>query len=182
MEMENDTIGQTGEVKVANSHYFSVSTNKLIIMSICTFGIYEIYWFYKNWKHIKEVESSKIMPFWRAIFAPLWIYYLYKDIKEKSDTMNLNAELSPGVLAIIYLALSVAAKMPDPYWLISLISFTVLIPANNILTMINHRAVENFQQNESFKGWNWLALTLGTLLVIVAINQTFVDAGWILNF
>ena len=26
---------------------------RLVLLSIITFGIYEIYWFYRNWKHLK---------------------------------------------------------------------------------------------------------------------------------
>ena len=35
--------------------FFPVSTLKLILMSIVTFGSYEIYWFYKNWKLLNQV-------------------------------------------------------------------------------------------------------------------------------
>jgi len=30
-------------------YFFTPSTLKFVLMSVCTFGIYELYWFYKNW-------------------------------------------------------------------------------------------------------------------------------------
>ncbi len=53
--------------------FFPVSITKLIILSICTIGIYEVYWFYKNWEIIKQREYSKISPFWRAIFSAIGV-------------------------------------------------------------------------------------------------------------
>ena len=49
--------------------FFAVSPLKLIVMSTATLGIYELYWFYKNWKLIKQRTESNIMPFWRAFLA-----------------------------------------------------------------------------------------------------------------
>lgn len=47
---------------------FPVSPLKLVVMSTVTLGIYEIYWFYKNWKLVKQQTDRDIMPFWRAFF------------------------------------------------------------------------------------------------------------------
>ena len=51
--------------------YFPVSTLKLVIMSFCTLGVYEIYWFWMNWCSIKRHGERNIMPIWRSLFAPL---------------------------------------------------------------------------------------------------------------
>ena len=40
--------------------YYPVSTTKLVVLSILTGGLYEIYWFYKNWKWIKQRDGSSI--------------------------------------------------------------------------------------------------------------------------
>src|SRR5262245_7614259 len=31
---------------------FPVATHKFIVLSICTFGLYELYWCYQNWKRL----------------------------------------------------------------------------------------------------------------------------------
>jgi hypothetical protein len=48
--------------------YFPVSITKLVVMSLFTCGLYQILWFYKNWRLIKNREHSDIMPVWRSIF------------------------------------------------------------------------------------------------------------------
>ncbi len=45
---------ETDTVKNSEVYFFTTSTLKLMLMSICTFGIYELYWFYKNWVLISQ--------------------------------------------------------------------------------------------------------------------------------
>src|SRR5258708_1698326 len=51
---------QTGEPL-----FFSVSLLKLLVMSTVTLGLYDLYWFYKNWTFVKERTARDISPFWR---------------------------------------------------------------------------------------------------------------------
>lgn len=44
--------------------YFAVSATKFIVMSACTLGLYEVFWFYKNWQRVKEKTGAQMMPFW----------------------------------------------------------------------------------------------------------------------
>src|SRR5262249_4420660 len=60
--------------------YHHVSKLKFCIFSLVSFGLYELYWFYKNWKYIRNRDHSDIWPFWRALFSPIWCHGLVKDI------------------------------------------------------------------------------------------------------
>jgi hypothetical protein len=42
--------------------FFPVSITKFLLLSIGTLGLYEIYWFYKNWGFIKARDRSDISP------------------------------------------------------------------------------------------------------------------------
>src|SRR5258708_37159984 len=54
---------------VKNSPYpYIISIPKLIILSTVTFGIYDIYWFYKQWKSFKAERDLKVTPWARALF------------------------------------------------------------------------------------------------------------------
>ncbi len=52
---------------------FPVATHKFIVLSVCSLGIYELYWCYQNWKRLKQASGERLSPFWRAVFAPLWV-------------------------------------------------------------------------------------------------------------
>lgn len=41
-------------------YYVAVSSTKLVVMSLCTFSLYELYWFYENWVLVcKDSEYGK---------------------------------------------------------------------------------------------------------------------------
>ena len=59
--------------------YFGISLTRLILLAILTSGLYQLYWFYRNWQAIKKAEQRNIWPFWRAFF---WIFFLYSLFKK----------------------------------------------------------------------------------------------------
>jgi hypothetical protein len=160
-------------MKTDKAYFFTTSTLKLTLMSICTFGIYEMYWFYKNWALIKERTGQNIMPFWRAFFTPLWAYSCFKHIKSSAEENKIQESLSIGLLAIIYFILLVSCRLPDPFRLVSFFSVAVLIPANSVALRVNKRLVTDFANNERFSGWNWVGLVLGGALFALGLLSTF---------
>jgi hypothetical protein len=171
MEQANEV-----NVEVENSHYFSPSSLKLLIMSICTAGLYELYWCYKNWVHIKEKKKLEIMPFWRAFFAPLWLYSLMKHLQDEINETKIPIVLHAGLLAALYFITQVLWRLPDPYWLISYLSFVFLLPANTSILRLNENSATDVKPNDKIQGWNWLVVILGGLLFIMALIGTFIPA------
>lgn len=173
METTNESMIENTGSESSTSTYFTVSRTKLLIMSLCTMGLYDLYWFYKNWSHIKSQQKSKIRPFWRAFFAPFWAYSAFNHIQDEINEKELNIPIYAGALAIVYFIFHALWRLPEPYWLVSYFSFLFLVPANNALTLINQKEDFSFQQNSAIKGWNWLAVTLGGLFFILTIIGTF---------
>ncbi|MBI2176168.1 DUF4234 domain-containing protein [Candidatus Woesearchaeota archaeon] len=109
---------------------------KLIILSIVTLGIYEIYWLYRNWKYIKETAKKDIHPKWRTLglIVPLYgiwlIYDQFRTIIKLANQKKVNTKFSAGDLTAVYIGLTLidnrlSWKLPDQYWYFSLV-FTVL--------------------------------------------------------
>ena len=69
--------------------YLYIPIIKLILMSIVSIGLYEVYWLYKNWRFIKERDEPDILPFWRGIFGIFFCYSLFKRIKKDTETNNI---------------------------------------------------------------------------------------------
>jgi len=171
-EVQNSTIEPHVSV-TSEPYFFTTSAAKLALMSICTFGIYDLYWFYENWTLIEKRSKQNIMPFWRAFFAPFWAYSCFEQIEEISVENNINATLSIGFLAVSYFIIQALWRLPDPYWLTSFLSFVPIIPANQAALAINNHLVPNFKNNDKFTGWNWVGLIVGGLLFILCILGTF---------
>ena len=164
---------KTDVIESDNAYFFTTSALKLALMSVCTCGIYELYWFYKNWILIKERTGESIMPFWRAFFAPIWAYSCFKRIKESASENRIQGTLSIGYLAFAYFIIQGLWRLPDPFWLISFFSFVFLIPANNLALKINNGLCTDFSNNDKFTWWNWVALVLGVLLFVLCLIGTF---------
>jgi hypothetical protein len=155
---------------------FSVSLLKLGVLSVTTFGLYDLYWMYQNWKLVKEREGQNLMPFWRAFFAVIWIYPLLKRIRETlvaHKTIAHEDDLAAGMFAIAWILIYFLYKLPDPFWCLSSLSFIALIPVQSKVNEMNSVAAPNHPLNSRFTWANWLWIILGGFLTILAVIGSF---------
>ncbi len=148
--------------QLPTTKFFPVSMAKFCLLSILTGGLYEIYWFYKNFKYIKLRDQSQIWPLARALFAPLWFYSLIKDINRHST-----AGLPVAPLALVYFLMVLSWELPDPYWLIAILSFVPLLLAVLAIAALNEFEGSDLAKNSR---WRWrhslLLLLAGPFIVL----------------
>lgn len=68
--------------------FFPASLLKLGVLSVYTVGLYEIYWFYKNWQLIRARERSNDSPFLRAFFALFFCYSCFARMRRQGSTFE----------------------------------------------------------------------------------------------
>lgn len=88
--------------QVGGMPFFVVSGWRFVLMTIFTLGLYERYWFYKNWKVIQETTGRRQYPILSAIFASLVSYNLFLDIKKSAEARGYTGSFSPGWRAVAY--------------------------------------------------------------------------------
>lgn len=130
-------MATTGTDVQGFSSYFPVSPLKFSLMSLCTCGLYEMFWSYKNWRRIKIRDKSEISPVWRAFFYPFWHYSLLADIAERRSTGVIRNKLYRLALAISLIIICYSWRAPDPYWLLCLLTFVPMLPAVYAIAEIN---------------------------------------------
>jgi hypothetical protein len=169
-------LGRTGTAPLASNQApcFPVSLLKLAAMSICTFGIYELYWFYKNWNLIKQRERSNILPFWRAFFAYFFCYQCFDEIREQARKLALPQLPPAGPLAAGWIITTLLWKLPDPYWLVSTFAFVFILPVQRAANRINLIVTPHHEVNQRFTGWNWVGIVLGAIWLVLGIIGTIV--------
>ncbi len=96
---------------------FITNPSKLAILSVATLGVYDIYWLYKQWRHVKLRDSVEIKPFWRAIFYPFFTYALLKKLQHPKAGMYATSYIVLTFLGLIpyenyFLCLSSLAFLP----------------------------------------------------------------------
>jgi len=152
--------------------YFAVSTTKLVVMTLCTFGLYEVYWFYKNWSLIKKRDSSELRPFWRAVFSIFFCHGCFKDIQTAADKLGVKT-FSADAMAAGWVLASITWRLPDPYWLVSMCSILFMLPVQNAANEINAAAAPGHEPNASFGGWNILGVVAGGLVFVLGLVGAF---------
>jgi hypothetical protein len=156
--------------------FFPVSLVKLTLMSLATLGLYEIYWFYKNWKCVQENFGDKVNAPIRALFYPLTSYSLFKKIREQAGNAQLDGKLQAGLLALTVFLIGALWRLPDPWWLVSLLGFLPLLPVQSAVNELNRKLAPQAGGNGSFSGWNIAGLMIGGILLFMAILGTFMGA------
>ena len=154
---------------------FAVGTVKVVVMSICTFGIYHLYWFYRNWNLIRVRDRSDIMPFWRAFFGIIWCYPLFKRFRQDGEAHGVTDGFAAGPMAVAFILLQLAWRLPDPIWLIGFGSSVVIGFAQQYINRINLVAAPGHERNDSFTGWNWLGIVVGVVIFSLALIGLFYE-------
>ena len=154
--------------------YFPVSLTKFVVMHFCTLGVYQFYWFYENWKLIRDREQLEASPFWRTFFAFIYCYALFEKIRSCAASLKIGQSISVQVLASGWILLSMLLILPDPYWLVNFLSILFLIPVQQAANRINESLVPGHDRNKRFTGWNMVAVVIGGVLFILSVIGTFV--------
>jgi hypothetical protein len=135
-------------------------TWQLILLSLLSFGLYEVYWFFRTWRQLKDTKNLDISPGWRTLglLVPVLnivlAYKLFRDIKNYAQDLGCNTYSSPGWIVFGY-SISNAA------------SLKILMKADNLADP-GHRLII-FMVSEIF--------SLLAILLLVKIQNTL-NAYW----
>jgi hypothetical protein len=110
--------------------FLYIPISRLILMSIVSLGLYEVYWIYKNWSYVKERDHLIIRPFARACFGLFYCHSLLSRIHEDKVARSLQTpSFSPGVLATTWVVSRIVSNLAGRAPGTSATLISVLIPA-----------------------------------------------------
>jgi hypothetical protein len=173
-ELHEKEAQSTGPDALAAPVYFPVSPLKLIVMSVCTMGIYELYWYYKNWSLIKEREKLDIMPFWRAFFAFFFCYSCFRSIRTTAQSLNLKRSIAAGPLAAGWVIVTLFWRLPDPYWLLTYFAVLFFVPVQILVNEVNKAVNPGYEENKRFTSWNIAGVVFGGIFFVLILLGTLV--------
>ena len=154
--------------------YFPVGRQKFIVMWLCTFSLYQLYWFYENWIRIKQRSGENIWPFWRStLFAVLYCFSLFKRTREDALEQGVAVNWSAGTTTALFLILSFSQYLPNDIWLfIAMAAVFPLLPVLATTQAINAMRPSSEDDNSSFSSWNIAGIGIGVLIWFFAILDT----------
>jgi hypothetical protein len=158
----------TATAPVGRLPLFPVATHKFIVLSICTFGIYQLYWCYQNWKRLKG-PNERMSPFWRTLFAPLWAFQLFTRVRDRVHRGGVAVEWNARGLATVFLVLNLLWRLPDPWWLVSFLTIVPMIPVQQSAQRLNDLVGLGESRNTGYTTANVITMVIGGTLFVLSI-------------
>lgn len=152
----------------SDTRYFPVSVTKFIGMAVFTIGLYSFYWFYQNWRFVADRDDPGIWPAARTCFSPIFYFSLLDRIGRYRPEPRPPKSVR-WLLGGAYLAVSVAAFLPDPYWLVSLFAFVPLLPAVIAINRLNDPESSAMAANSRWRLRHVLLVLFGGLLLLLVV-------------
>lgn len=135
------------EERQREAMFFHISGPRLVLMSIASWGLFELYWIYRNWQYLKERDGLNIRPLWRGVFSIFFIHKLMGAIHDDPQANRVvKAAFSPSLLATVWIVLmlvgNIAGKASDAGLnllglLVSFPSFLLFLPVQNYINSVN---------------------------------------------
>ena len=170
------TIGESADHQLhppGKPLFFSISPMKLTLMSICSGGIYLGFWYFMNWKLWKDYTKEDISVFWRWLFAIIYFHPLLKRIKKSGKTIGLEVSFAPLFITILDFALFYSYDLPDPYWIISFLTFLPILLVQETINQINEKVDPGGNKNDRYSVANILLIIVGGFFVLLAYYGAF---------
>jgi hypothetical protein len=194
-----DTSGNTTNLEALHSEqprFFPVSEDKLMTLYILSFGLYGVFWFYKNWKLQQKLMDKKIYPLWRAIFSIFYTHSLFRRIDQQASHLEKRHRFNASALATFFVfsiivsnildriasSSSILNNLPDNLIVIvSLVLFFLstypLLKAQSTINRINNDMLGYLNYKYSLA--NYVLMAIGTILwLLIALGLLLETAGF----
>lgn len=147
---------------------------KFILLSVITLGIYELVWFYRNWKFLKKQRELKISPFWRTFFAPLFTISIAQHLQKYLREKNSPCDYSPVLVGVSYFGILFFSRILQgpSYWLISFFTFIPMLPLVSSMNAYWQKEEKDLPLKK-FTWWQIILVILGIILSVLLVIGAF---------
>ncbi len=167
---------------------YVVAPYKFALLFIATLGLYQVYFFYKNWSHYKANTGEAMWPVMRGIFSVFFVHALFRHVDFKINHEDRKFSWNPGssattfvLLAILSNGLDRAAGKNMGFPWVDLLSYLCLF----LLVAVLYRPVQaiNLASGDP-QGSSNASLTFANIiwLAIGLVFWGFIAFGWLVNF
>ena len=112
-----------GMAAVASQTYgYHISTPRIVVLSIISFGLYLFYWLYRTWDQYREHTGANVHPVWHALamLVPVYGWFrfyahckAYRDLMEENGVPH-NLNMAP-ILVILIIATAAWSPVPTQW-------------------------------------------------------------------
>lgn len=155
---------------------YLVSVNKFSTLSFFTFGIYPLWWMFKEWRFFMQKDERNIRPALRAGIALIYLYSLFKNIEIFASSKQYNRKIYKGLLFSGYVLLNLISSFPYPYLFLSIFSFLFLIPSFKALNYAKRQSYDfKVIEQSKFSSGHKFIIVLGSILWLLILIGIFIN-------
>lgn len=149
---------------------------KFCTLCILTLGIYQLAWGHKQWKFFKERDNRKIIAWFRSWFLPFYLYGLSQKVFALAEEQGYREKGSPFQVTLFYWIFLVLARFPNPWQLVSLLSFLPLLTVLKAANYYWEQQQPNIPVNQSFTGREVAWIIFGVIFWLLVIIRFLVPS------
>lgn len=122
----DDSVGGMAAPAV-QTYGYHISTTRIVVLSVISFGLYLFYWVYRTWDQYREHTGANVYPVWHALamLVPIYGWFrfyahckAYRDLMEERGVHH-NLSMVP-ILVILIIATAAWSPLPtqwlNTYW------------------------------------------------------------------
>lgn len=167
------------------------SVRHFVMLTLLSFGLYEFYWFYRNWRDLSEITRAKdaeraaheedddagvldaFGPGWRTagLIIPFLnmalVYDQLKNIRVSIEKAGLAPIFAPAPTAIAFFALAIVANLTG-FWILSLFTVFPLVPVQVALNEYWKTVQPGREVNESVTPTDMVIVAAGIAMMAIA--------------
>ena len=155
---------------VKDPKWFQVGGVKLAVMFLATLGLYQLYWFYKQWDRVRDAGDN-VAPAPRSLFSIIFCYSLFRRIVDSTHAVGLTTRVPPSLLAVGFILANLAFRMEGPESFLGFLAFVPLVAAQRIANAVALAQGSTEDRNTRLTWRNWIPIVIvAGLLGLIAIG------------
>lgn len=152
----------------------------LVVLYSATGGLYMFPWCYRNWKQFKQEKGlaldhkKELAKLFIPIYSYVILYRQFRDMKQWIAEKNIAFKQSPGELLCYYVGFNLLWRLPDPFWMLSLLSVLPFVFVQNALNDYWHAVHPDRPLRTTLSGRQIAAVVTGGIVWLLAIAGFFI--------
>ena len=129
--------------------FYAVPIWKFIVLTIVSSGLYPLYWFWFNWKLIRDQEHKDFSPILRALFSFLYFSDLARTVLNAAKAKQYPETYNPTLLAWVFF-IGILGSLSNSWigGIIGIVGFLMVIPIIRAMAYVNsHTEGSSIQTN-----------------------------------
>ena len=152
--------------------FFQIGSEKLIELSLASFGLYGLLWTYQNWIQIQRQDPT-VKPLLRTLLAIIYQLDLYRRVHHQAQADKETPRWSPVrvyVLFVIFNLIPIWLLFTGHPWAFLVIMLTLLpnLLVNQAINQVHDKRMHFFAQNTDLTGFDW-GILIGGLVIWMTI-------------